>query len=97
MKQDEFEQYFPDFYADFGYVGHGNLSNAMKNVASTLDVNPGDAFAIVQEQVEKTSYYVRVCWQSICLGNFPCSEEEYEQQIVPVAVIEEVRAFRPPL
>ncbi|BAU16152.1 hypothetical protein LEP3755_67190 (plasmid) [Leptolyngbya sp. NIES-3755] len=80
MNQTEFERKCTGFYADFGTCGHGKLPNPAQVISKfSTQTGSDDAISLVQEFVETTSYFVRICWTSCCIGDFPCSQEQYNQ------------------
>jgi len=96
VNQEQFEAEFPDFYADYGSVTHGRLSNPKQFTAKLAQHQIAEAFALAQEHAEVSQYFVLIVWTSLEVGRFPCSQEEYEQQIVPQVALEAVKAYKSP-
>lgn len=93
MHQAEFEFQFPGFYADFGYRGKASLpldleKQVLEQFLSCTEQNADNASAIAFEHTQIEGYFVLIVRSPDIRKKFPCSQEEYENSIVPKTAIE---------
>jgi hypothetical protein len=97
MEAEKFESEFIDFYVDFGYRADGMLPDDI-NLASHLESEAGldNLAAIAKEHAVSWRYFVVLTWQTLTVGSYPCTEEEYQNQIVPETVITAAKNYQSP-
>ncbi|MBC1237241.1 MULTISPECIES: hypothetical protein [Nostoc] len=96
MNAEDFESDFVDFYVDFGYRADGILPDGI-NPASHLESEAGldSLAAIAREHAVSCCYFVVLTWRTLTVGSYPCTEEEYQNQLVPETVITAATNYQP--
>lgn len=88
MNLNEFNKAFSPFYAEFGYCASGSLPELAQNaVVRNLVRFPDTAIEIVLEHSTVERYFVRLFWRTANVGEFNCTLEQYDLDVVPSSVI----------
>ena len=97
MHIDQFNTEFEPFYAEFGYFGSVHLPEGITplEIASDMTTRPDNTIAIVVEHTQKQRLFVLLYWRSLRVGKFDCTQEQYDQEFIPLSVIEAAQNYSP--
>ena len=98
MHLDQFNTKFAPFYVEFGYYGSVQLPDAISpaTLAARMMTQPDEALAIASEHAHIQRLFMRLFWHTLQIGDFDCTQTQYDQEFLPIKVIEAAQAYQPP-
>lgn len=98
MHVDQFNEEFAPFYADFRYYGSVQLPEYIRQetLAANMLTRPDDAIAITIEHLQVERFFVRLYWHTLQVGDFDCTQAQYDQEILPASIIEATQTYQVP-